>query len=54
MKQNDSEGISGIGFGLGNKLEILKNKKRFDIIYSIDENEWNGNVSLKLRVKDIK
>ena len=54
LKQNDSEGISGIGFGLGNKLEILKNKKRFDIIYSIDENEWNGNVSLQLRVKDIK
>ena len=54
VKQNNSEGISGIGFDLGNKLEILKNNKRFDIIYSIDENEWNGSLSLQLRVKDIK
>lgn len=54
VNQNNSEGIAAIGFGLGNKIETIKNRKPFDIIYSIDENEWNGNLSLQLRVKDIQ
>ncbi|UAB85193.1 single-stranded-DNA-specific exonuclease RecJ [Zunongwangia sp. SCSIO 43204] len=43
-----------IGFNLGEKLDIIKDKKSFSAVYSIDENEWNGNVSLQLRFKDIK
>jgi single-stranded-DNA-specific exonuclease len=54
VKQNNSEGIAAIGFGLGHKINIIKNKKPFDLVYSIDENEWNGNLSLQLRVKDIQ
>ncbi|MGV9002973.1 single-stranded-DNA-specific exonuclease RecJ [Flavobacterium sp.] len=54
VKQNGSEGIGAIGFGLGNKLELTKNHSRFEICYCIDENEFNGNVSLQLRLKDIK
>ena len=46
--------ISGIGFGLGGQLEFIKNKKLFKAAYTIDENEWNGNVSLQLKIKDIK
>ena len=46
--------IAGIGFGLGDQLEFIKNKKLFKAAYTIDENEWNGNVSLQLKIKDIK
>jgi len=43
-----------IGFNLGEKLELIQNKKSFSAVYSVDENEWNGNVSLQLKFKDIK
>ncbi|MCI4443471.1 MAG: single-stranded-DNA-specific exonuclease RecJ [Lentimicrobium sp.] len=54
VRQNNSEGIAAIGFGLGNKMELVTNKKPFDAVYCIDENEWNGKVSIQLRLKDIK
>lgn len=54
VKQFSSEGIGAIGFGLGSKIDITKNKKPFDIAYSIDENEWNGTTSTQLRLKDIQ
>ena len=54
VKQNNSEGFGAIGFGLGDKLEITKNHQPIAICYCIDENEFNGNVSLQLRLKDIK
>jgi single-stranded-DNA-specific exonuclease len=54
LKQNNSDGIGAIGFGLGNKLELTKNFNPFDVVYSIEENEWNGNVSLQLRLRDLR
>ncbi len=44
----------GIGFNLGNKLNLIKNGNAFDIVYSIDENHWQGQVSLQLKLRDIK
>ncbi|MDO6761823.1 single-stranded-DNA-specific exonuclease RecJ [Tamlana sp. 2_MG-2023] len=49
-----SEQFVCIGFGLGDKLELATSRKPFSAIYAIDENEWQGNVSLQLRLKDIK
>ena len=46
--------ISGIGFGLGNKYEIVSNRKPFKMVYSIDENHWNGKTSLQLKIRDLK
>lgn len=43
-----------IGFNLGEKLNLIKDKKPFSAVYSIDENHWNGNVSLQLKIRDIK
>ena len=43
-----------IGFGLGDKLDLVSNKKPFKTVYSIDENHWNGKVSLQLNLRDIK
>ncbi len=53
-KEENSNSITGIGFGLGNKLSNITNKKTFSTAYVIDENEWQGNISLQLMVKDIK
>ena len=44
----------GIGFNIGNKLELIQNKKPFKAVYSIDENHWQGNVSLQLKLRDLK
>lgn len=54
VKQNTSEGYNAMGFGLANKKNITENRNKFDTTYTIEENEWNGNVSLQLRLKDIR
>lgn len=43
-----------IGFNLGEKLSLIKDKQPFSAVYSIDENHWQGNVSLQLKIRDIK
>lgn len=54
VKQKSSDGYAAVGFGLADKLDLIKNKKTFEAVYCIDENEWNGNVSVQLRLKDLK
>jgi len=54
VKQNNSEGLAAIGFGLGHKKELISDQKEFEAVYCIDENEWNDKVSIQLRLKDIK
>jgi len=43
---------NAIGFGLGKKINLAEND--FDICYALDENEWNGFVSIQLLLKDLK
>ncbi|MBK7690157.1 MAG: single-stranded-DNA-specific exonuclease RecJ [Bacteroidetes bacterium] len=52
--QASSQTINGIGFNLGEKMEVVKSNKPFDMIYHIEENHWNGNVSIQLKVIDIR
>lgn len=56
IKQLDipSPEFNGIGFKLGKYIGILLNGDALDMVYSIEENEWNGNVSLQLNVKDLR
>ncbi len=54
VKQKGSEGFATIGFGLGNKLDMVTNQNPFEAVYCIDENEFNGNVTVQLRLKDLK
>ena len=54
VTQPQADNIVCIGFNLGNKLEVISNKKLFNAAYSIDENHWQGNVSLQLKLRDIK
>lgn len=44
--------FTGIGFNLADKFELLK--KPVDLVFTLDENEWNGNVSLQLKVIDLR
>ncbi|GGF19406.1 single-stranded-DNA-specific exonuclease RecJ [Flavobacterium limi] len=53
-KQNNSDGIAAIGFGLGKKINIVQNQNPFQLAYCIAENEWNGNISTQLMLKDIR
>jgi single-stranded-DNA-specific exonuclease len=46
--------IDAIGFNLGDKLNDLKNRSKVDVLCTIDENEWNGQISLQLKLKDIR
>lgn len=54
VKQNGTQPISAVGFNLGKKIEIVQGLKPFDMVYSIDENHWNGNVTIQLKVRDIR
>ncbi|AEE19063.1 exonuclease RecJ [Dokdonia sp. Hel_I_63] len=54
IQNNRGQRIGCIGFNLGDKYELIEDKKIFKAAYSLDENEWNGNVSLQLRLKDIQ
>ncbi|MGH2564977.1 MAG: single-stranded-DNA-specific exonuclease RecJ, partial [Ginsengibacter sp.] len=44
----------GIGFGLAEKFHLLQTKRPLDFVFKIDENEWNGEKSLQLRVLDLR
>nr|MCH9660430.1 single-stranded-DNA-specific exonuclease RecJ [Bacteroidota bacterium] len=46
MKQGNGQSITGIGFGLGDKHEIACEGAPFKAAYVLDENEWQGSVSL--------
>ncbi len=54
VKQEDSSVFTGIGFNMADKHRIITEGKDFKAVYNIDENEWQGNVSLQLRLKDLK
>ena len=39
---------------MAEKFHLLQMKKPIDIVYTIDENEWNGETNLQLKVIDIR
>lgn len=54
VKQKGSQPLNAVGFSLGSKINIVKNRKPFEMVYSIEENQWNGSVSLQLKARDIR
>jgi single-stranded-DNA-specific exonuclease len=54
VKQEGTEGYGAIGFGLAAKKDLACNGESFDAVYSIDENVWNGQTNLQLRLRDIR
>jgi len=54
VTQTGKEKLVCIGFGLGERLNLIKDRKSFKAVYSIDENHWQGTTSLQLKLRDIK
>ena len=55
LVDSKSENImNGIAFGMSRHNTFIKDRKPFDICYTIEENTFNGNSSLQLLIKDIK
>ncbi len=52
-RQTNGAIVEGIGFGLADKYEIVQSGY-FDMVYNIEENEYNGNTRLQVKVVDIK
>lgn len=46
--------LTGIGFNMAEKFPIVSSGKPFDIVYTLDENEWNGDTALQLKMIDIR
>ena len=46
--------FTGIGFNMADKFYLLQMNKPLDIVYTLDENEWNGEIHLQLKVIDIR
>jgi single-stranded-DNA-specific exonuclease len=45
--------MDGIGFDLGEWYDDLSQGRAVDVLYTIEENEWNGKVNIQLSAKDI-
>ena len=50
----DQKTYQAIGFGLGNKYSLINKGNTFKAAFTIEENHWNGIISLQLNLKDIK
>ena len=50
----DQKTYNAIGFGLGEKYDLISNGNSFKAVFTIEENHWNGITSLQLNIKDIK
>jgi len=52
--KNENVTLSGIGFNLAEKFNLLQLNKPIDLVYTIDENEWNGETNLQIKVIDLR
>ena len=50
--KQDNISLTGIGFNMASKFSLLK--KPVDIVFTLDENEWNGNTVLQMKMIDIR
>lgn len=54
ITQQDRYKIDGIGFNMGDRISYVTQRKPFHVLFSLDENEWQGTISLQLKLKDLK
>jgi single-stranded-DNA-specific exonuclease len=46
--------IDAIGFNLGDKLPIAASRRPFSLVFTLEENTYNGNTAPQIRIKDIR
>jgi single-stranded-DNA-specific exonuclease len=52
--KHDEITFTGIGFNMADKFYLLQMNKPLELVYTIDENEWNGEKTLQLKVVDLR
>ncbi|NDE78813.1 MAG: single-stranded-DNA-specific exonuclease RecJ [Chitinophagaceae bacterium] len=53
LKQN-SHTITGIGFGMASRFDLLQSGQPIDIVCTLEENHFNNKTTLQLRVMDMR
>jgi single-stranded-DNA-specific exonuclease len=46
--------VNGIGFGLAHKFDLLTMDEPIDIVFSLEQNTWNGITTIQIKVIDFK
>jgi single-stranded-DNA-specific exonuclease len=52
--QTEKGPLVGIGFGLAEFFPAIKKGNAFDLLYTLDKNQWNGKTTLQLKIKDLR
>ena len=52
--QKDDTRFEAIAFGMGELSAQIKSGDTIDVAYTVDENTWNGNTKIQLKVRDIQ
>jgi len=52
--RQDNVIFSGIGFCLADKFHLLHLQKPVDVVFTLDENEWNNQCHLQMKVIDLR
>lgn len=53
LRQNNIT-LTGIGFNMADKFAVLQQQEPVDIVFTLDENVWNGETSLQLKMIDLR
>ena len=54
LKLKKDKVLEAIFFGGGEKFGDLEVGSKIDIVFNLEVNQWNGNKSLQLKIKDLK
>ncbi|MFB6249538.1 MAG: single-stranded-DNA-specific exonuclease RecJ [Salinibacter sp.] len=60
VRQRDGDGTTFdvIGFGMGEKLSVLERSREegrpFELLFSLEDNTWNGRTTLQLKARDLR
>jgi single-stranded-DNA-specific exonuclease len=53
VRQHGRDAGSAIAFGLGSQLDRLRGEQRYDLVFRLKENRWNGTVAPQLVVRRV-
>ena len=54
LAAEDGREYDAIGFSLADRIPDLARGERIDVLFSLDENEWNGRVNIQLKLVDMR
>lgn len=54
LTQEGAGPIGGIGFGLGEQASLLEGGRPVRAVFSVEQNHWQGQTRLQLKVRDLK